>query len=643
MKKLYASLAVAALACTCLTAPAHAAGQFYAFGDSLVDDGNTIKFIGVTYPPAPYVGGKFSNGEVWAQYFPSLTGLGFTASNDYAVGGAYAGPLSVLGTTYNDLESLPAALGEPGLPATLPSFLGQVAEFQATGQHFSNSDVVGVWVGANDYFTTLALVNAGYENGTTAIPAAIQLVAQQTTEGVNELVNLGARRFVVFTLPDLGETPEFNTDPATTIGIADEISEEHNATLAEYLASEHASTGANILLANSQQVFAEILANPAAYGKTNTTQACISVLACVTASTAVQNKYVFWDSVHPTTGTHLIIAEYAADALNDVASNAVPAQLGGFGAQAFDGQLADRLDALRHGSTGFAISLPDQGVNATVGQGSKFSGFITGGYSYGDRHDIGADNGFTHHTDSVAAGVDDRLTDDIAVGAALGYDGGHADVNYGGTVSSAGYHFGTYAGFYQPQFFLTLALSYGVDSYKTSQQAVLPGAITARPAGYDFSLGGDTGYVLHAFGLTYGPVAGLHLTNTSLRSYSESGDAALTQQVGAQTYSDVVGDVGATASTAVPLGPVLLYPQLTAAWDHLLSGNGGTFSSVFTDEPTVVLTNAYPSVSQNWGVVSGGLTAPVSAAVSVHVAFTTTIAKSDGEDHEVSGGVQIRF
>jgi outer membrane lipase/esterase len=643
MRKFCASLAVAALASTCFTAPAHAAGQFYAFGDSLVDNGNTIKFIGVTYPPAPYVGGKFSNGEVWAQYFPSLTGLGFTASNDYAVGGAYAGPLSVLGTNYNNIESLPATLGEPGLPTTLPSFLSEVTEFQATGQHFSNSDVVGVWVGANDYFTTLALVNAGYENGTTAIPAAIQLVAQQTTEGVNELVNLGARRFVVASLPDLGETPEFNRDPATTIGIADEISEEHNITLAEYLASEHASTGANIILINAQQVFSEILANPAAYGKTNTTQACISVLACVTASTAVQNQYVFWDAVHPTTGTHLIIAEYAADALNNVASNAVPAQLGGFGAQAFAGQLADRLEALRQGSTGFAISLPDQGVNATVGRGSKLSGFITGGYSYGDRHDIGADNGFTHHTDSVAAGVDGRLTNGIAAGVAVGYEGGHADVNYGGTVSSAGYHFGGYAGFFEPQFYLNLALSYGVDSYKTSKAAVLPGAITARPAGDDVSVGVDTGYVLHAAGLTYGPVAGVHLTNTSLRSYSESGDAALTQQVSAQTYSDVVGDLGATASTSVPLGPVVLYPHLTASWDHLVSGNGGTFSSVFTDEPTVVLTNAYPSVSQNWGVVSGGLTAPVSSMVAVHVAFTTTIAKSDGEDHEVSGGVQIRF
>jgi len=634
MKKFYTSLAAAALATTCLSAPAYA-GNLYVFGDSLSDDGNTIKFTGSVYPLPPYSDGRFSNGNVWAQYFPSLTGLGFTSANDYAVGGAFSGPISALGSTFNNLESV------EGIAGNLPSFQQEVTEFQATGQHFSNSDVVSVWVGANNYFATLDLVNLGLENGTTAIPAAIETVAQQTTAGVDAFVGLGARRFVVFSLPDLGETPEFNTDSASTIAVTNEISVSHNATLADFLAGEHATTGANIILINAQQIFSEILANPAAYGKTNTTQACINVTACVNAATAVQNQYVFWDSVHPTTGTHLIIAEYAAAALNNVAGNAVPAQLGGFGAQAFTHELSQRLTSLQAGAAGFTVSLPDQGVTQTVA--GKLNGFVTGGYDYGNRNNIGADNGFTYNSGSVAAGLDERLADGIAVGAAVGYNAGHAAINYGGTVNSTGYHFGGYASFYQPQFYLNIALAYGIDGYKTNKQAVLPGAISARPAGADFSFGGDTGYIVQTRGLNFGPIAGLHVTDTHITGFTESGDAALTQQVAAQTYSDVVGSVGAAATTSVRCGGVTLYPQVTAAWDHLFSGNGGTFSSAFTDQPEVVLTNAYPSVTTNWGVLSGSLTAPVSGRVSVNATFSSTIAKSDGEDHEVSGAVKVSF
>jgi outer membrane lipase/esterase len=642
MKKLTTSLAAAVLATTCLVAPARA-GTFYAFGDSLVDNGNTIKFTGFTYPPAPYSQGRFSNGEVWAQYFPGLTGLSFTANNDYGVGGAFAGPLSVLGTSYNNLESLPSYLGEAGLTSTLPSFLSEVTEFQATGTHLSSGDVVGVWVGANDYFATLALVNAGVENGATAVPAAVELVAQQTTQGVDELAQLGGRRFVVFNLPNLGETPEFNTDSASIIAAANAISAGHNSTLAQFMNGVHDSTGANVIVVNEGLLFNELLTNAAAFGITNTTQACISVASCVSASTAVQNHYLFWDAVHPTTGTHLIIAEYAADLVNELASNAVPAQLGSTAAQGFTAQLSARLAALQAGASGFSVSLPDHGVNATVGQGGSLSGFITGGYGYGTRNDVGADNGFKYNIDSVTAGVDKRVTDGIALGAAVGYSAGHANVNYGGTVTSSGVHFGAYASFYQPQFYLNLNLGYGVDSYKTTQSGVLQGAVTARPAGNDVSFGADTGYIVQAGTVSFGPIAGLHLTNASLSSYTQTGDAGLTQQVSAQTYNDVVGNVGLAASAAVPVAGAVLYPQITGSWDHLLSGNGGTFSSVFTDEPTVVLTNTYPGITRNWGVISGSLSAPVTLRVSVSGTFSTTVAKTDGENHEFSGAVHVSF
>ncbi len=630
------------LAATCLCGPARAAGTLYVFGDSLADDGNTPKF-GIDYPPPPYSDFRFSNGPVFSQYLGPLTGLNVSPANNYAVGGAFAGPLSVLGTTYNNLENLPPILGEPGFPVQLPSFLSEVTEFQATGQHFTSSDVVSVWVGANDYFATLALVNAGLANPTTAITDAVTTVATQTATGVTELNALGAQRFLVFNLPPLGVTPEFNQDGAAIEAETDEVSAAHDSTLAAYMSGVHASTGANIIVVNTAQLFSELLANPAAYGKTNTTQACIDVASCVTAPTAVQNQYVFWDSVHPTTGTHAIIAAYAAGELNGLAGLSAPAQVAAYGAEEFSTQLNARLDSLRAGASGFSFDAPDQGMVGQVGGGHKLSGFFSGGYDYGNRNTIGADNGFTYNIASFAAGLDYALAPGIAVGAAVGYGDEHGSVTEAGNLKANTYEFGAYAAFFQANYYLDLSLGYGFDNFDNTRTAVLPGDISAKPAGNTITLGAETGYVLRADGFTFGPIGGISIDNSSLGTYTESGDAALTQAVSSQVYSQVIVDAGGTEASAIPVGPLALTQHVTLTADHLVSGNGGSFTSVFTDEPTVPLTTVYPDQTKTWAEISGGVSANITTRLAIAVDLATTLGKSDGADHEFNGSIKYRF
>lgn len=639
MRKTKTLFWVGMLAATCLTRPAYA-GNFYVFGDSLSDNGNTIKF-GVPYPPPPYDDYRFSNGPVWAEYFPALTGLGFTADNDYAVGGAFAGPLTLAGTAYNNLENLPTSIsGSATIPVPLPSFLEEVSEFAATGAHFGSSDVVSVWVGANEYFATLEAIASG--NATAAdIPDVVQSVATQTAQGIAELNALGAQRFLVFNLPDLGSTPAFNQDGAATIAEVDAITAAHNQTLADYMESEHVTTGANILLVNEQQLFQEVLANPAAYGKTNVTAACIDTPACVTASTAVQNQYLFWDTVHPTTGSHLIIAEYAANELNALAGLAAPAQLAAAGADAFTGALNQRLEALRAGATGFAIDIPGQGMSGTLAPG-KLSGFFTAGYSFGTRATLGADNGFSYDIGNFALGVDDQLAPGIAAGAAIGYATLHGSITADGSMAASAYQLGAYASFYQPGFYLNLEGSYGFDDFNNSRPGVISG-ITAKPTGNTASFGGEIGAPLHFGAFTAGPVAGVTVTNAALASYTERGDPALTQAAGAQTYFAAIGDAGATAATTLALGGLALTPHLTATVDHLFSGNGGNFTSVFTDEPAVSLTTTYPDQTKTWAEFSGGVAAALNARLSLNADFATTAGRSSGEDHEFSGALRYSF
>jgi outer membrane lipase/esterase len=650
MKIVGAGLCGAVVLGACLVPVGARAGTFYAFGDSLVDNGNTPKLTGgLDYPPAPYYKNRFSNGPVWAEYLPGLAGLGFVPSNDYGVGGAFAGPLDILGTTYNNLENLPTSLGEAGIPVELPSFLQEVQSFAATGQHFGAGDVVGVWVGANDYFATLALVEARLANPTTAFPAAIDTVATQTAEGVNELAGLGARRFIVFTLPNLGDTPAFNTSGAATIGLVNEISVAHGQALAQGMALEHYTTGANIILINEEQLFSELLADPAKYGKTNTTDACIDTPSCVFASTAAQNQYVFWDTVHPTTGTHLIIAEYAAAALQGVSGLTVPAQIAAFGANAFSSLLDGRMGGLQAGDTGFTVSLPSQGMVADLGandatpQVGKLSGFFAGSYDYGSRKSAGADSGYSYNVGTFALGVDDLVAPGVALGAALGYGTDSGTVDGGGKVGANAYQLGAYATLFQPSFYMNFRFAYGFDGYNNSRPGAVGGDITAKPSGTTYDFGGELGFLFHAGQVTYGPMAGIDVARAHISAYTESGDAALTQSVEAQDFDRVVGDLGAQASTQVQLGPVVLQPKISAAMDDLFSGNGGNFDSVFTDEPIVPITSVYPKSTKVWGVVSGGVSAALSSQLTLAARFSTTFAKDDGEDHEVSANLRYLF
>ena len=120
MKSITKKLGAAILVGTCLSTPAHA-GDLYAFGDAVADNGNIPKLTGIDYPPPPYYGNRFSNGPVWPEYFPGLTGLGFTASHDYAVGGAFAGPLTIDGISYDNLGNVPPILGRCCRPGKCPA------------------------------------------------------------------------------------------------------------------------------------------------------------------------------------------------------------------------------------------------------------------------------------------------------------------------------------------------------------------------------------------------------------------------------------------------------------------------------------------------------------------------------------------
>ncbi|MGZ3306579.1 MAG: SGNH/GDSL hydrolase family protein, partial [Asticcacaulis sp.] len=247
------------------------------FGDSLTDNGNLYTATG--NPPAPY-NKRFTNDKVWAEYLAGSMQGWFTTTSytsgsaDYAWGGARS-------------DSAANSNGPiPGTPSQIANYLGH-------GGTFGANDIASLWIGANDIFQGLPAAAANPSNATTIMTGVATSAASNAGTQVGQLSAAGAKTIIVMNLPDLGSTPQFSGDP-TTSAIATFSSSAFNTALDLNLKSQAASHGgSNIIEIDIKSAFAAIIANPAAFGVSNASQACISSAACVTGGASAQAGYLF--------------------------------------------------------------------------------------------------------------------------------------------------------------------------------------------------------------------------------------------------------------------------------------------------------------------------------------------------------------
>ena len=292
--------AIAPLVAFQMSSPAKAASfsQIYAFGDSLVDTGNAFAKTGI--PPAPYFEGRFSNGPIWNEYLASDLQI---AETSFGFGGA--------------LSNESGFLLFGGVPVTaVTGTLAQVNSFAANPMGVDPNALYVIWAGANDYFF------AGQTNPLEPVG--------NLSEAVTTLNKAGAENFLLVNLPDLGELPLAGLRglPSETVIGLNALSSAHNQALAATVTGLNAAGKINVDLLDANGLFKSALAGE--LGFTNTTDACTLNPICV-ADPKVQDTYLFWDEVHPTTAAHRVLADSALALVHpDVASVPEPIGVAGF-------------------------------------------------------------------------------------------------------------------------------------------------------------------------------------------------------------------------------------------------------------------------------------------------------------------------
>ena len=264
------------------------------FGDSLSDTGNVWNATG-GFPPPPYnqgsnggapdfTGGQWSDplGPSWPTLFAAHFGLTATPSlvggNNYAWGGARTGAN----------PEFPLSGGAPWLDQQVALYLTGAVLSPAT-------TLVSIMIGGNDVANNLGDAGA-LINGITSI--------------ANQLVNLyaaGVRQFLVANVPDIGASPSFQELGPGTAAFATYWTMQWNEALAAML---HALElpGADI---DFLDLFAfgsdpEVLA-----GFANSTDPCFTGFSICDDP----GSYFYWDSFHPSSTTHALIAGEAFSAV----------------------------------------------------------------------------------------------------------------------------------------------------------------------------------------------------------------------------------------------------------------------------------------------------------------------------------------
>ena len=283
------------------------------FGDSLSDPGNDFALINaqntppydnelylddLIIPHVPYAKGghHYSNGATWVEQFarprrlaqyvnPAWQSAGTKASN-YAVGG---------GRAYDDQIN-------KNLPQQVDRFLEDV------GEHHAPSDALYVIeFGGNDARDILVSGDAG---------TIIDKAANSIGNSIYLLWLNGARKFLVWNVPDLSKTPAIRAmGPDVQQAVFGLLYYFFNPALDLALFQVSQLPGIDIYRFDAFGKVNEIVTNPEAYGLDVVDKACVTPnippFDCKTP-----DDYLFWDGIHPTMVVHGIFAQEAASVLS---------------------------------------------------------------------------------------------------------------------------------------------------------------------------------------------------------------------------------------------------------------------------------------------------------------------------------------
>ena len=230
---------------------------------------------------------------------------GAAGGTDFAVGGSVTGQ-----TDFNTSAA-----------TTLTDLANQVTNFESEVPAPAAGALYTVWSGINDVLNLWESPGIATQINSGAAAVYMAQSASAEVAAVLRLVAGGADDVLVLNVPDVGTLPAaLGTGPTTDV-IATQLGQMFNGDLAGDLAAANFGT-ASVKLADSFSLYDSMIADPGAYKLSNVTDPVYSGPSTsfissdlVSADPKVQDGYLFFDAIHPTSTGHQAIAALADAAL----------------------------------------------------------------------------------------------------------------------------------------------------------------------------------------------------------------------------------------------------------------------------------------------------------------------------------------
>lgn len=293
--------------------------EIIAFGDSLTDVGNVAGLTRAGVSPVIdgyYLKTHFSDNLIWIEILANYwklpvrtTGRGSTTTlsaqpkgNTWAWGGSEAAVDSVQ---------------PPGVSEPIPNLLTEVQEYLKTNTP-NNNTLYSIWSGADNL-----LIGGKFD------PKSAQKAAGIVISSIRLLADKGATNFLLFNMPNLGDTPYAQSSYETTLAAnayshyfnkdlnegIEELKKEFNTDRKIYFVDVFTEIENVVKIVKAGQTYQAPFFVPGS--AVSISDASHEGIAYYKEKGQFPKHFLFWDDVHPTTQAHQIIAGLVIKSLKE--------------------------------------------------------------------------------------------------------------------------------------------------------------------------------------------------------------------------------------------------------------------------------------------------------------------------------------
>ncbi|QQE10916.1 autotransporter domain-containing protein [Planctomycetota bacterium] len=274
--------------------------------------------------------------------------------------------------------------------------------------------------------------------------------------------------------------------------------------------------------------------------------------------------------------------------------------------------------------------------------------FLTSSFTHIDHNSTANQVGFESHQSDFLIGGDFLATDDLRVGAAIGYAYVTTDnLNSLGSSETNALNTQIYANYYAaPNLRIDATLGYTYADYQLERNLFSGDTAFGNTHNNQFTAEIGANLLIPETpieNLILTPFAYLRYTNSNIAGYTETEAGALGLKVDSQSSDSLTSSIGTLASFKYELSNSVLEPFISASFEHQFIDQDRTSSVSFIGDPSTPFDAFIDATDENYVNLSVGSLWALSDKLMLRATFDTTLFHDELDANRLSAGLRINF